>query len=52
MFWPLHMQGTDSEESGVRIGGGGGGILLTRQRENQRGKNLTVYSLIVGLRRI
>ncbi len=33
MFWPLRMQGTNTEESGVR-GGGGGGMLLPKQREN------------------
>ncbi len=51
MFWPLRTQGTDTEESRVR-GGGGGGMLLPKQRENRRGKNTAVYSLIVGLRGI
>ncbi len=48
MFWPLHMQSTDTEESGVR----GGEMLLPKQRENQRGKNEAIYSLIVSLRGI
>jgi hypothetical protein len=50
MFWPLHTQGTDTEESGVRCGGGM--LLLPRQRENRRGKNAAVYSLIVSFRGI
>ncbi len=32
--------------------GGGGGMLLHKQRENLRGKNAAVYSLIVSLRGI
>ncbi len=51
MFWPLHTQGTDTEESGVR-GGGEGGILQRKQRENWYEKNAAVHSLIVGLRTI
>ncbi len=46
MLWPLRTQGTDTEERGVR-GGRGGGMLLPKQRENRRGKNVAVYSLIV-----
>jgi hypothetical protein len=49
MFWPLHTQGTETEQSGVR---GGGGMLLPKQRENLRGKNAAVYSLIVSLKGI
>jgi hypothetical protein len=52
MCWPLRMQGKDTEESGVRGGGGGGRMLLPKQRQKRRGKNTTVYSLIVGLRGI
>ncbi len=52
MFWPLRMQGTDTEESRVRGGVGGGGMLLPRQRENQSGKNTAGYLLIAGLRGI
>ncbi len=48
MFLPLRMQGIDTEESGVR--GEGGEMLLPKQKENRRGKNMAVYSLIVGLR--
>jgi hypothetical protein len=51
MFWPLRMQGTDTEESVVR-GEGGGGMLLPEQRENWCGKKAAIYLLIVSLRGI
>jgi hypothetical protein len=52
IFWPLRMQGADNEESGVRGGEGEEGCCCPPQRENWRGKNVAVYSLIVGLRGI
>jgi hypothetical protein len=49
MSWPLRTQGIETEESGVR--GGGGLMLLPKQRENQNGKN-EAYALIFGYRDI
>jgi hypothetical protein len=38
MYWPLHMQGTDTGESEVRGGGGGRRDAAAKKRENQLGK--------------
>ncbi len=39
MFWPLCAQGTDTEESGVRGGGGGRGMLLLNREKIDAEKN-------------
>jgi hypothetical protein len=49
MFSPLHTQGTDTEKSGERSGGGRRDAVARSERKSVK-KNAAVYSPVVGFR--